>query len=266
MEKQRYTISGILNNTHEGILVVGDVHGNSDSFEIALEYAAENSLFLIQLGDLVDRGKDSVSTIRLATEMVHSGRGLFLKGNHDWKHLRYIEGRNVVLNNEYLDTVSQFRRDEASLKCMNEWYEISTKMPFVLIVDSGIFAHAGYHKSFLSNDNDLKKYALTRALYGEVDSSRTNNDLVAKGLAFPARRYEWCNEIPDSHKMFVGHAVISNEYIPRVVNSLGGEVYFTDTGAGFKDGKLSWIHLDRSMRVVGSSTTIVDIDHGTLPS
>lgn len=72
------------------VYAIGDVHGCADELErllvaIGRDHAArgEAKLTVILLGDLVNRGPDSARVIARARELVASGVGRLVKGNHE---------------------------------------------------------------------------------------------------------------------------------------------------------------------------------------
>lgn len=74
----------------ERVYAIGDVHGCSDELASLLEmihadHAARGpaKLTIIMLGDLVNRGPDSAGTIRQVRELLESGTGRLIKGNHE---------------------------------------------------------------------------------------------------------------------------------------------------------------------------------------
>src|SRR5437899_3185317 len=50
---------------------------------------------VVFLGDLTDRGPDSIGVVRLVWRLAQAGLALLAPGNHDSKVLRYLRGRNV---------------------------------------------------------------------------------------------------------------------------------------------------------------------------
>lgn len=74
-----------------GILVVPDVHGHPQALAEAATRAANDSLFLVQLGDLVDRGPASAKVVALMRDIEAAGVGTFLSGNHEYKLLKYVQ-------------------------------------------------------------------------------------------------------------------------------------------------------------------------------
>ena len=78
-----------------GLRVVGDVHGDAHGFAAAIDGARQKRLYVIQLGDLTDRGPDSAGTLRMALDLRAQRHGLFLLGNHDHKLRRALTGALV---------------------------------------------------------------------------------------------------------------------------------------------------------------------------
>ncbi|MGI2326844.1 metallophosphoesterase family protein [Planococcus sp. YIM B11945] len=73
--------------------VVGDIHGCFFTFQRMLhEYWDRNNEILIQVGDLVDRGKNAPQTVQLARDLEQTvpGQAIFLKGNHEAMMLEHF--------------------------------------------------------------------------------------------------------------------------------------------------------------------------------
>lgn len=64
------------------MVVIGDVHGVSDAFESLLD-RIDPGRRLIQLGDLIDRGPNSLGAMRLAQDRILDSGGVVLPGNHE---------------------------------------------------------------------------------------------------------------------------------------------------------------------------------------
>lgn len=86
---------------HERVDVVGDVHGLLDDLMALLEAAGwdvstpvpshPDDRFLLFLGDLVDRGPQSIEVLNYVRGIVAAGKGECLMGNHEVKLLKFIE-------------------------------------------------------------------------------------------------------------------------------------------------------------------------------
>jgi protein phosphatase len=217
--------------------VVGDVHGDTRAFAMAVE----TDRFVIQLGDIVDYGPDSAGAMRLALRMVEEGRGIFLLGNHDHKLRRALAGRDVRVGPELAATLRQLdpelkRRAAAAIDRAPVWLrQRSTDGA------ARLFVHGGFHTDMLGHDpppipGARVQGVLARALYGQ-----TTGRLQADG--YPERVLHWVDHIPAGMTVYVGHDRRSSDGRPYVrAGRGGGTAIFLDTGAG-KGGHLSWIDL-----------------------
>jgi serine/threonine protein phosphatase 1 len=74
-------------------LVIGDVHGCLYTFKnlITKHWNKENEV-LIQLGDLIDRGKNSPQMVQLARQLKTDfpEQAIFLKGNHEFEIIDHV--------------------------------------------------------------------------------------------------------------------------------------------------------------------------------
>lgn len=98
--------------------IIGDVHGCCDELEallLQLGYEPDGELnyrpppgrkaFFV--GDLIDRGPRNLDALKLAMNMLASGRALMVPGNHEAKFLRYLQGKNVRQNHGLERTVAE---------------------------------------------------------------------------------------------------------------------------------------------------------------
>ena len=147
------------------ILIIGDVHGCFYTFQSILEkYWLDNEI-LIQLGDLIDRGKFSGETVQFAQSLKtnHKDRAFFLKGNHE---IELIEYQETGLNQKWLrqrgyKTVESFLSIGLSLKETSAWMKA---LPLVWENESIFVSHAGISKSSEDpfNPHDPDSVAWTR--------------------------------------------------------------------------------------------------------
>ena len=214
------------------VRVVGDVHGDAAGFA----YAIATDRFIVQLGDLVDHGPDSARAMRMMFELVESGRGLFILGNHDLKLARVLSGDNVRADPAVMATIGQL--DDA-LKQQAMHYIAAA--PAWVLDKSVLFVHGGFHTTMLEQpapEHGLQRPqgAVARALYGEP-TGRIQPD------GYPERSLRWVDRIPAGLTVYCGHDRRSSDGRPYIRHGvLGGKAVFLDTGAG-KGGHLSWIDL-----------------------
>jgi protein phosphatase len=212
---------------------VGDVHGDATAFA----YAAATDRFVVQLGDLVDYGPDSARALRIMFDLIDTGRGLFLLGNHDLKLARCLAGRHVRQDVELERTVAQL---DPELR--ERVQEEAAHAPAWLHRGNTLFVHGGFHSQMLEQPApaigpDRVEGAVARALYGQP-TGRTQAD------GYPERSLRWVDRIPAGITVYCGHDRRSRDGRPYVRRGdSGGRAVFLDTGAG-KGGHLSWIDLD----------------------
>ncbi|MFT8775294.1 MAG: metallophosphoesterase [Gluconacetobacter liquefaciens] len=217
------------------IRVVGDVHGDLRAFE----HAVATDRFVIQLGDLVDHGPDSVGTFRLMQRLLDDGRGLFILGNHDRKLARALAGHKLRFDAALSETVRQFQVPDNDDVHHRAVQDIAQAPPWI-VLGRRIFVHGGFHSRMLSEPpppglGDVTPL-LSRALFGET-TGRTRKD------GYPERRLNWVDHIPPGYTVYCGHDRRSTDGRPWVRDGrAGGRSVFTDTGAG-KGGHLAWIDL-----------------------
>ncbi|WP_375419251.1 metallophosphoesterase [uncultured Hymenobacter sp.] len=74
------------------LFIIGDVHGCCDTLTELLTHWKPASERLIQVGDLVDRGRYIPETVELARRLheKHPDQTTFLKGNHELGMLRHL--------------------------------------------------------------------------------------------------------------------------------------------------------------------------------
>nr|WP_294516530.1 metallophosphoesterase [uncultured Rhodopila sp.] len=212
--------------------VVGDVHGDAAGFA----YAVATDRFIVQLGDLVDHGPDSARALRMMFELVETGRGLFILGNHDLKLARVLSGDHVRADPAVMATVGQLD-DQLRQQAIRRIAEA----PAWVALGSSLFVHGGFHTAMLEQpppDHGLHRPqgVVARALYGEP-TGRIQPD------GYPERSLRWVDRIPSGLTVYCGHDRRSSDGRPYVRHGLlGGKAVFLDTGAG-KGGHLSWIDL-----------------------
>ena len=230
---RRHELGAAVIPAGRGVRVVGDVHGDARAFAMA----CETDLFVVQLGDLTDYGRDSAEALRLALRLVDEKRGLFLLGNHDHKLARALAGQDIRISHELSVTLEQLdpALGEAALAA------ISAAPAWLRWDATRMFVHGGFHTDMLDGPApevplSHPKGPLARALYGEPTGRTQSN-------GYPERSLRWVDRIPAGMTVYCGHDRRSSDGRPYVRHGqAGGTAVFVDTGAG-KGGHLSWIDL-----------------------
>jgi len=216
-----------------GVLVIGDVHGHPDLFGALLRLADDEARFVVSLGDLVDRGTDNAATVRQMLQVLAERRGLFIRGNHDDKLFRTLQGNPTVVDSDLAVTIEQLdaAADSASLK--KGICEAYRQAPYLVCLGHTVMVHGAFAPAMLKSKT-LPKKLRSLAIYGESKQGGA----VKK----PVRCYRWLASVPARTSVVIGHHPISDTTILVQRNAAGGRVIHLDCGAG-KDRGLGALRL-----------------------
>ncbi len=124
------------------VLVVGDVHGCYHTFKKLIEEHWNPDVeFLIQVGDLINKGKRSGKTYLLAKDLEERYPHLvfFLKGNHE---VRFIDLHKYPGKDKVIDKCkADFLKRDINLKAALKWFQdrpLKWENPNILITHAGI--------------------------------------------------------------------------------------------------------------------------------
>lgn len=151
--------------------VIGDVHGKATMLENLLKKWDKKSQ-LIFLGDLIDRGEDSLSVLKRVKKLTEEG-AICISGNHEYMFLSWLDnpqkyydhyrrnGGDTTINsllgrplNASVDGIEDAQRIEIEAADLVAFIR---QMPFVVETDTYIFVHAGLDLS-LDNWRDTTNY------------------------------------------------------------------------------------------------------------
>jgi serine/threonine protein phosphatase 1 len=153
------------------LFIIGDVHGCYHTFRKLVEtHWKPATMLLIQLGDLVDRGRNVPETVAFARELerTYPEGAMFLKGNHDAELVSYWNEAVAT------GTVEQFAMDGETLHQYNrrlderaaDMYWLGER-PLFWTNDHMFVSHAGVAASWerwedALNENDNEGILWTR--------------------------------------------------------------------------------------------------------
>ncbi|PTL40187.1 metallophosphoesterase [Alkalicoccus saliphilus] len=210
--------------------VIGDVHGCRNEMHTLLRklgykqtetglYHPESRIPVF-LGDLTDRGPDSLGVIKDVSSWVKKQQALYCPGNHCDKLYRFFIGRDVRINNGLETTIAEWEalspvEKQTSAATFRNLYE---NAPLYLMLDSDnlVVAHAGIrHKDLGRKDRKVKSFVL----YGDVTGAKDKE-------GFPIRR-DWPEIYPQGENCIVyGHT-------PVIAPRIAGKTVNIDTGCVF---------------------------------
>jgi len=198
---------------------IGDVHGCYDelcALFAKLGYTAEKGIYVhpdgripVFLGDITDRGPNSIAVIKLVYEMVvKQKRGLYIPGNHCNKLYRYFLGNKVKLVHGLETTVAEvdeLPREEQN-KLARSFIALYEHAPLYLELQDvqAIAAHAGIKESLIGK-HDKKTQSFV--LYGD-----TTGEFLPDGR--PIRR-DWAQKYHGDMWIVYGHTPVET---PRFKN------------------------------------------------
>lgn len=226
-----------------GVLVVGDVHGHAGRLAAFAAWARARDLFVVSLGDLVDRGPDPAGALRLARELVETGRGLVLRANHELKLVRVLRGERQPASAELAGTLRLLEAAPDGRE-LEEWLVVAwERFPFVAGLGGTVLVHGAVEPEMLPPGERLSRHQRVLALFGEVSGRR------ADGL--PLRTYGWVDRLPGGLLVIAGHDPLSGEVLYLRTGARGARLLHLDSGAG-QGGPLSAAVLDREGRCLGT--------------
>lgn len=194
--------------------IIGDVHGCTDelidlleklgyrvrierSYEVdAIDVDAPSGRRVVFVGDLADRGPRSADALALAMNMVARGQALCVPGNHDWRLMRWLQGRNVKMLHGLDLTIGELTGAPDHFRDNIRTF-IET-LPVHLWLDGGrlAVAHAGIQPPMLGRmSGRIREFCL----YGDTDGTD------ADGLPI---RYHWAAHYDGESSVIYGHTPI----------------------------------------------------------
>ncbi|MCG1020138.1 bis(5'-nucleosyl)-tetraphosphatase PrpE [Sutcliffiella horikoshii] len=214
--------------------IFGDIHGCINEFKqllTELGYKKENGNYLHPegrklafVGDLTDRGPDSVGVVKIVYHLVEAGKAFYVPGNHCNKLYRFLIGNKVQQTHGLETTVAEYdalpKKEKQDFKEM--FVSLYENAPLYHVLDEKklVVAHAGIKKEYIGQHSKKVK---TFVLYGDITGEFHENGM-------PIRR-DWAQDYDGGAWIVYGHTPVREV---RVVNRTAN----IDTGAVF-GGKLS---------------------------
>ncbi|RTZ48396.1 serine/threonine protein phosphatase (plasmid) [Chryseobacterium arthrosphaerae] len=228
------------------ILITTDNHGALKAVKQVLESCKfnPNEDLLINLGDVVDRGKESAELVQFYIELSEEClyKPLFIKGNHDDYCHKWLKSGEISMEwllNGGTETIDSYIKtgyldSEEHLNFFNEMFD------FYIDTKNRGYVHAGFTShSGLGNDNP-NTYYWDRTLW-ELAMDNKTEQLPKEFRIFEAHK-----------EIFIGHTPTLNWDETKPMNKYN--IWNLDTGAGYREGKLSI--MDSSSKEIWQSDII----------
>ncbi|SNB77204.1 Calcineurin-like phosphoesterase [Arboricoccus pini] len=224
-----------------GLRLIGDVHGEIELLASRLDEADRMGLAVLLLGDLVDRGPDSVAVVRLVLARAEAGMLDMVPGNHDDKLWRHVAGRPVDTDGEIGQTLAAFANAFDGQALLRRFAAFVGTRPLWRRVGDLFCVHAGFAPAMLAEkspptlrDTPARLRPLRHtALYGA-------GPMIGGRVM---RSYDWIDTIPNGLVVVIGHDIVSRQTIVMREGRAGGRLIHLDTGAA-TGGILSHLDID----------------------
>ncbi len=241
--------------------VIGDIHGCYDELVTLLQklgYEWRDGIPVhpekrkpVFLGDLTDRGPDSLKVIQLVYNLVKSGAAYYAPGNHCNKLYRFFLGRKVQIANGLETTVAEYEQlsEREKKKIRHQFIELYEMSPLYHILAEGklVVAHAGIREDYIGKYNKKVK---TFVLYGDITGEKNPDGSPV--------RLDWAKYYHGKQTIVYGHTPVRDV---RIING----TYNIDTGCVF-GGKLTALRYPEMEIVqVPSSMPLVPEKFKTFP-
>ncbi|MCP3973165.1 MAG: polynucleotide kinase-phosphatase [bacterium] len=199
--------------------IIGDVHGCFDELVELLEkldYSVDRSTLAVNppigrkavfLGDLVDRGPDTPSVVRLVQGMVEAGTALCVAGNHENKLVRKLSGRDVQMTHGLPETMEQLSSEPDDYVQSVRTFLDGLISHYVLDGGKLVVAHAGLPADYHGRASGrVRNFALYGETTGETDE-----------FGLPVR-YDWASDYRGDAMVVYGHTPVPTaDWVNRTI-------------------------------------------------
>lgn len=234
VEIERQPLWNNRKHEHGPFDIIGDIHGCFDELLELLQklgYSVESSnnftfgdgfkvshpenRKVIFLGDLVDRGPNVPSVLRMAMSVTESGNGLCVPGNHDIKLVRKLSGKDVQMRHGLAETVVQLENETPEFREQIKDFLDSLVSHYVFDDGRLVVAHAGMKEEFQGRGSGkVREFALFGETTGETDE-----------FGLPVR-FNWAEEYRGKAQVVYGHTPVPDpEWLNRTINIDTGCVF-----------------------------------------
>jgi hypothetical protein len=128
------------------ILVIGDVHGMTEPLALALAEAEATDAFPVLLGDLVDKGPDSIGVLRMVMPRVAAGQMAILRGNHDERLLKNL----TRPDSKETRVLAKLRAAEDGDALADLTVRVLAAAPYWISLPDFLLVHGAFHPDMLS--------------------------------------------------------------------------------------------------------------------
>ncbi|MBB6448490.1 diadenosine tetraphosphatase ApaH/serine/threonine PP2A family protein phosphatase [Geomicrobium halophilum] len=232
----------------KGLDFIGDIHGCRSELSQLLQelgykkkqgsYVHPHQRKLVFIGDLTDRGPDSLGIIEDVTPLVDQGLAYYVPGNHCDKLYRYFLGRPVKIQHGLETTVAELKEltKPSYHNIRKTFMQLFEQSPLYLSLDEGnvVAAHAGIRRHDIGKTN---KAVRAFVLYGDVDRKQQQPGQVPK-------RRDWVlNERNQPPWIVYGHTPVQTPRVYRRTINIDTGCVFGGALTAFRYPELTTISI-----------------------
>ena len=212
--------------------MIADIHGNLEKLQslirkVMIDFNRSEDKFIF-LGDYIDRGAYAFETVEFLINLSKKTETIFLKGNHEDKFLKFLEGQKVddYLNNGGKFTVASYEKALGSMTVPREHKEFYAKLLPYYEEEDFIAVHAGLNPEYddlsSQNEHDLlwirdKFFFKTKRWHKTIIFGHTpvQNIVPSLGVHFDEKR----NIIGLDNGAYLGHPMLCLRWPDKKVYS-----------------------------------------------
>lgn len=202
--------------------VIGDVHGCFDELTRLFDELGYRSTFgryyhpagrkAVFLGDLTDRGPQSLKCFWLVKAMVDAGNALYVPGNHCRKLVRFLEGRNIKIAHGLEKTVAEINElaEDERQHFKENFLALYHQAPLYLVLDNGklVVSHGGIKEEMIGKVTERVR---NFCFFGD-----TTGEVTDEGL--PVRR-DWARDYSGDALVVYGHTPVHKaEFVNNTID------------------------------------------------
>lgn len=187
------------------VVTVGDLHGCLEEFKELLNVLQYNKdqMRLVLLGDLVDRGPDSVGCVKFVQELGVE----CIMGNHEDKHLRWRKHEKRRSESGIINPMKRMSRDKLNTyeALSDDDFNWLNKLPVKLELFPGTWAvHGGVEPRYT-----LEKQIPNQIIRLRYVDSRGVPQALGENFSQPANTSYWAEVWNGPESIVYGHCVHS---------------------------------------------------------
>jgi protein phosphatase len=200
--KQLYDIIGDVHGCHDALMRLGAKLGYDERL---VHPAGRIPVFV---GDLINRGPDSIAVLDLVIGLVREGRALTVLGNHDEALLRHLRGEQLSLADgglwKTVESLNALPQADRFLAHVRRLYE---ETPPCRILDDGalLVVHAGIEDWILARYRLPEEAERIGRDDSEIARFMLHGDMIGKSPEGKTLRRDWAADYHGSAFVVYGH-------------------------------------------------------------